>query len=220
MRTVNNPLSPRLLLSKMDIPALKKALTEELAKDLPRTSTTPNELDIKVHFLINAINIAMTLAIPKARLSSKSVPGFDEECREIQMKARRLKKIWKKEEIEESWEDFRLARAEKGRIIAKAKRKAYRKSREEACASPESMWKAVRHAQNRTSRQPCLPNIQRSDGSYVTEPKEKIEELKRFYCQHHTQPTFQILPTLSIQMIYHCLGLPRNKSFKLANIYE
>ena len=179
MRTVDNPLSSRLLLSKMDIPTLKKTLTEELAKDPPCTSTTPNELDIKVHSLINAIDIAMTLAIPKARLSPKSVPGFDEECKEMQMKARRLKKIWKKEGTEESWEDFRIARAEKGRVIAKAKRKAYRKSREEACASPESMWKAVKHAQNRASRQPCLPNIQRSDGSYITEPKEKIEELKK-----------------------------------------
>lgn len=86
----------------------------------------------------------------------------------MQMKARRLQNIWKKEETEESWEDFRIARAEKGRVIATAKRKAYRKSREEACASPESMWKAVRQAQNRTSRQPYLSNIQRSDGSYVT----------------------------------------------------
>ena len=92
----------------MDIPALKKALIEELAKDPPCISTTPNELDIKVYSLINAIDIAMTLAIPKARLSPKSVPGFDEECKEIQIKARRLKKIWKREKTEESWKDFQL----------------------------------------------------------------------------------------------------------------
>ena len=44
---------------------------------------------------------------------------------------------------------------------------------------PENIWKAVRQAQNRTSRQLCLPNIQRSDGSYVIEQREKIEELKK-----------------------------------------
>ena len=121
--TVNNPLSLQLLLSKIDIPALKKVLKEELAKDLLYTSTTPNELDIKVHSLINAINIAMTFAIPKVRLSPKSIPGFDEECKMIQIKANKLKRIWKKEKIEGSWEDFRLARAEKERIITKAKRK-------------------------------------------------------------------------------------------------
>ena len=109
MRVVDNPFSSRLFLSKIDIPALKKTLVEELAKNSPCTSTTPNKLDSKVHSLINAIDIAMTLAIPKARLSPKSVPRFDEECKEIQMKARRLKKIWKKEETEKSWENFRIA---------------------------------------------------------------------------------------------------------------
>lgn len=160
MRIVDNPFSSRLFLSKIDIPALKKTLVEELAKNSPCTSKTPNKLDSKVHSLINAIDIAMTLAIPSARLSPKSVPRSDEECKEIQMKARRLKKIWKKEETEKSWENFRIAGAKKRRMIAKAKRKAYCKSKEEACASSESMWKAVRHAQNRTLKQPCLSNIQ------------------------------------------------------------
>ncbi len=179
IRTIDNPLSLRFFLSKMDIPTLTKTLTENLAKDLLCTSTTLDELEIKICSLIGDIDTAMTLAILKARLSSKSVSGFYEECKKIQMKARRLKKIWKKEKTEESWEEFGLTRAENGHVIAKAKKKAYRKSREEAFDSPESMWKAVKYAQNETSRQHCLPNIQRSDGSHVTEPKEKIEELKK-----------------------------------------
>ena len=86
----------------MDILTLKKTFTKELAKDPLQTSTTPNELDIKVHSLINAIDIAITLAILKARFSPKLIPRFDKKYKEIQMKARRLKKIWKKEETEES----------------------------------------------------------------------------------------------------------------------
>ncbi len=77
----------------MDILVLTKMLTEELAKDPPCTSITPDELDIKVHSLVSVINTAMILAIPKAKLSSKSVSGFDEGCKEIQIKARRLKNI-------------------------------------------------------------------------------------------------------------------------------
>ena len=148
LQTVDSPLSSRLLLSKMDVPKLKKALLEELVKDPPRHSQTANELDAQVYSLIGAIETAIAQAIPKARLSPKSVPGFDEECKETQMKARRLKKIWKKEGTIESWEEFRLARAEKGRVIAKAKRKVCWKSREEACVSPDSMWKAVRQIKN------------------------------------------------------------------------
>ena len=73
--------------------------------------------------------------------------------------------ILKKKGIEESWEALRLAQAEKGRVTAKVKGKACRMSREEACASSDDMWKAVTQAKTRVPRQPCLPNIQKSDGN-------------------------------------------------------
>ena len=109
MQTIDNPLIPRFLLSKIDIPLIKRKLKEELTKNLPSPCTTAEQLDVQVDSLISAINTAMNLAISKAKVSPKSVPGFDEKCKEVQMKARRLKKIWKREETEESWENFRLA---------------------------------------------------------------------------------------------------------------
>lgn len=66
----------------------------------------------------------------------------------IQIKARRLKKIWKREEIEENWENFRLSWSEKRRKIAKAKKVAYYRTRKEACISLNNIWKVVRHTQN------------------------------------------------------------------------
>lgn len=75
----------------MDILALKKTLWKKLIKDLFYISIIPNKLNTKVYSLINAINIAMTLVIFKARLSLKSELIFDKE----------YKKIWKKEEIKE-----------------------------------------------------------------------------------------------------------------------
>lgn len=173
-------------------------LSEELAKDPPCISQTADELDMKVHCLISPIDKAVALGIPKVRFSGRPVPGFDEECKENQVKVRRLKKIWKKEGTEESWEEFRLARAGKGRVIAKAKRIANRKSREKAYASSDSMWKAVKQTKNRVSRQPCLPDIQKSDGNPVPEPKKKRNRrtLKKFCCQHHTPPTSRMLPIL------------------------
>ncbi len=170
LQTVDSPLSSRLLLSKMYVPKLKKTLLEELVNDPPCHFQTANELDAQMYSLIGKIETAIALAIPKARLLPKSVPGFDEECKETQMKARRLKKMWKKEGTVESWEKFWPARAEKRRVIAKAKRRVYRKSKEEACASPDSMWKAVRQTKNRAFNQPCLPNIQKSYGYLAIEP--------------------------------------------------
>lgn len=67
----------------MNISILKKPLTKKLANDLPCTSIMRNKLEIKVHFLINAINIAMSLAISKTRFSPKSVLKFDKKCKEL-----------------------------------------------------------------------------------------------------------------------------------------
>lgn len=75
----------------MNILTLKKRFIKELAKDPPCISIMPDELDIKIYSLISAINIAMTLAILKAKLSLKSVPEYDKECKKIQIKARKLK---------------------------------------------------------------------------------------------------------------------------------
>ncbi len=93
LQTVDSPLRSRLLLSKIDVPNLKKELLEKLIKDPPHHDLTPNKLDAQVYFLIGEIEIAIALVIPKARLSPKSVSKFDEKCKETQIKARRLKKI-------------------------------------------------------------------------------------------------------------------------------
>lgn len=99
----------------MDIPTLKKMLTENLAKDFASTSTLRNKLDIRVYFLINVIDIAMTLAILKARLSPKSIPKFDEKYKKMQMKARtELKKFGKKKKYKKAGKISRLLKQKKG----------------------------------------------------------------------------------------------------------
>ncbi len=65
-------------------------------KDSPPHSQIANKLDIQVCPLICVIETAIALAIPKVGLLPKSVLGFDEEWKEMQIKAKRLKKIWKK----------------------------------------------------------------------------------------------------------------------------
>lgn len=55
------------------------------------------------------------------------------------MRARKLKKIWKKEGTEDSWEAFRLAQAKKSRVIAKVKKKAYPESSVEIYNSPKEL---------------------------------------------------------------------------------
>ena len=156
-----------------------KTLQDCLANSSLSLSKTPGKLDKTVIFLVNNIDKAIDILIPRARLCLRSVPKFDEECKKAQMRARKLKKIRRKKGREECWEKFRLAQTEKGWVIAKVNKKAYLGSKAEACNSSEELWKVVKHTKKRVSKQPCLPNIQKSMGDLVTKPIEKIEELKK-----------------------------------------
>lgn len=83
IRTIDNPLSLQLLLSKIDILALKKTLTKKLAKNLLYIFIMLNQLNIKFYSLISAINTTMTLTISKAKLFPKLIPGFDKKYKKI-----------------------------------------------------------------------------------------------------------------------------------------
>lgn len=52
------------------------------------------ELDSQVELLIKIINRAINESTPKQRFCACSLPEFDEECKELQMRARRLKKAY------------------------------------------------------------------------------------------------------------------------------
>lgn len=83
---------------------LKKTLGKKLANDYLWTFIIPNTQDIKINFSINTINIIMTLAIFIARLSLKLRLGFNKKCKKIQIKAKRLKKIWEKRRMKRKLE--------------------------------------------------------------------------------------------------------------------
>lgn len=83
MCIINNLLSSKLFLSKIDIPILKKIFIKELTKNFPCISIISNKLNIKVYFSINVIDITMIFAIFKIKLSSKSVLKFDKKCKKI-----------------------------------------------------------------------------------------------------------------------------------------
>ncbi len=109
LQMIDKPIDSRRLLAKMDLALLIKTLQQSLVNLPHLPSRTAKELDEKVLPLVKAIDTEMDISIPKAKLCPKSIPGFDEKCKDAQMRARRLKKIWKKEGTKESWEAFRLA---------------------------------------------------------------------------------------------------------------
>lgn len=92
LQMIDKPVDSRRLLAKMDLALLIKTLQQNLANIPNLPSRTTEELDEKVISLVKFIDIAMDISIPKARLCPKSIPGCDEECKDAQMRARKLKK--------------------------------------------------------------------------------------------------------------------------------
>ena len=109
------------------------------------------------------------------------MPGFDEECKELQMRARRLKKAYNRNPSADTWEEYRVARAVKGRVIDKKKRDGYRNYCQKACDSPKAMWQACKTARRPGLVYSCLPSIQQSDKSTTNNPEEKVEIFKNAF---------------------------------------
>lgn len=93
----------------MDNIAIIKTLQGGLANILLFLLKIPNELNNKLIFLINAIKKAIDTSTLRTKLCPRLIPRFDKKCKNAQMKVKKVKKIWKKEGIEESWKAFRLA---------------------------------------------------------------------------------------------------------------
>lgn len=89
-------------LAKIDLDLLIKILKQNIANILHLPSQTAKELDEKMLSLIKVINIATDISIPKARFCLKLISRFDEECKDTQIMAKKLQKIWKKEGTEKN----------------------------------------------------------------------------------------------------------------------
>lgn len=121
------------------------------------------------------------MSMPKQRSCARSIPGFDEDCKEAQMQARRLKKIYNQVPSLENWEEYRVARAFKGRLINKKKRNGYCEYCQKACESPKAMWQACKTACKLGPVYSYLPPIQRSDKTTTNDPREKVEIFRNIF---------------------------------------
>ena len=97
LRTLSSLLKEKRYFKKTDIKKLTAALLSELTDDVRTAPRSTQELDQQVGILITALTKAIEVSTLILRVSPRSVLGFDEECKEAQMRARRLKKTFQKD---------------------------------------------------------------------------------------------------------------------------
>ena len=78
------------------------------------------DLDSQIQSLANRLSKALNESTLNLKICANSKTDFNEECKEVQMRAWRLKKAWKANLCKQTWEEFRAARNYKGKLIKKA----------------------------------------------------------------------------------------------------
>ena len=134
------------------------------------------EIDECVTDLIEVISIAIEASVPTINITPRSKVGFNEECKEAQMRCRRLKRRHSKHHTAESWEEYRQARNYKSYLIKRTMTRQFREFVAGACESIDHMWKSTRWSRDPIPRTACLPAL-RKDDEVVNEPAKKADLL-------------------------------------------
>lgn len=181
LKTISQPMEHKRQFRKTNEKRLLEYFKEEI-KRLPEAQPrTEKEIEKQVKLMITAIQQSTEFSTPLIRICKQSVPGFDCECKEAQMRARRLHKIYQREGTDESWHDYLEARSFKKTVIKKARRREYQESRKKACQNPGTMWKAGRIARHAgPPSQVCMPAL-RSEERFEEDPQRKIKLLEHTF---------------------------------------
>ncbi|KAG6979043.1 RNA-directed DNA polymerase from mobile element jockey [Fusarium oxysporum f. sp. conglutinans] len=163
----------------------EKTFTRVLQRELPpqRRSRIKTALDRHVEEVMAAITAAVDEAVPKTAPSPRSKPGWNEECAAALAESKRLRRRHSLYRTEETWEAYRAARNDKGRVIKKALRQNHREKVEEAAQSPATLWRLAKWARNRHSQTPNVTPalVNPATKQQAITPSEKAELLRKTF---------------------------------------
>ncbi len=139
-------------------------------------------IDKYVQAIISAINEGIEKSTPWSDPSIRSIPGFDQDCKDICSEVQRLRRRWQRTRLDDDYEAYREARNKKGRHLRKSLRNNHRQRVEEASETKSGLWKLVKWAKNRhCTTSACTPELVNPDGTHAKEAKDKAETLRRCF---------------------------------------
>ena len=175
--------SRKRLWAKTNLQLLQQTVKDRLP---PVPDTTElhdkNRIDEYVQSIISALDAGIDVSTPWSDPSPRSIPGFDQDCKDICTEVQQLRRRWQRTRLDDDYEAYREARNRKGRYIQKALRKTHRQRVEEASASRSGLWKLVKWAKNRhTIESACTPALLKPDGELAHQAEEKAETLRQSF---------------------------------------
>ena len=169
--------------AKTDVSSLQHTVKEKLPRvPDPVELSEEDSIDRYTHSIIGALQAGIDASTPWSNPSSRSLSGFDQECKDICVEVQRLRRRWQRTRDEDDYEAYRVARNSKGRHIQKALRNTHRQRVEEASTSDSGLWRLVKWAKNRHAITPtCTPTLQKPGGGFATQAEEKAQTLRQSF---------------------------------------
>ncbi|KAJ6114107.1 hypothetical protein N7512_007552 [Penicillium capsulatum] len=139
-------------------------------------------IDGFVSTLVQALNAGVEASTPWSNPSPRSIPGFNQECRDLCTEVQQLRRQWQRTRQDDDYEAYRQARNRKGRLVQKTLRNNHRQKVEEASTSQSGLWNLVKWAKNRHDvSAACTPALVKQNGGLAHEPEEKAETLRQTF---------------------------------------
>ena len=171
------------LWTKTSTPVLRQVVEDQLP-GVPNALELRNKesIDECVSSIINALKAGIEASTPWSNPSLRSIPGFNQECKDICREVQQLRRRWQRTRDDEDYEAYRKARNGKGRHIRKTLRSTYRQKVEEVSDSDSGLWKLVKWAKNRhIASSTCTPALMKPDGELAHQAEEKAETLRQSF---------------------------------------
>ncbi|KAK9445095.1 hypothetical protein VB005_01558 [Metarhizium brunneum] len=171
------------LWSKTKIPILRQIVKDRLHQNYDGMEPkNEGDIDALVSSIVKALNAGIDASTPWSNPCSRSIAGFDQECKDICTEVQQLRRRWQQTRQDDDYEAYRQARNKKGRHIQKLLRNSHRQRVEEASSAKNGLWKLVKWAKNRQDISPaCTPALAKPDGTLVHRPEEKAELLRQAF---------------------------------------
>jgi hypothetical protein len=116
------------LWNKRKMPVLRQ-MVEDRLPGVPNAPQLRNKesIDECVSSIINALKAGIEASTPWSKPSPRSIPGFDQECKDICGEVQQLRRRWQRTRDNEEYKTYRKARNGNGRHIRKTLRSTYRR---------------------------------------------------------------------------------------------
>jgi exonuclease III len=147
----------------------------------PQFGTRTERIDQVAERIAEALSIAREASTPKARISPKSKPGWNEETTEAIKNARRLRRRYNATGEMDDFVEWQRANREKKNAIRKADRDTHR-TRVSNTRDLKGLFQLARWAKNRNSANPCFtPDIKDAEGDIQRDLEGKAQAFARTF---------------------------------------